>query len=245
MTLKRILTIGALSLLAATAVYGQNDAGGSVTVVSDPPGAEVTLDGAVTVSGVTPAIFNQTLIGDYRLKISRHGYENYKTRLVIDPSKPMQFDVTLSRKTKFKAAIRSMVIPGWGQRYGDQKTKGYIFSFLAVGSVTAFLIADDDFRAKRDRYDDRLAEYDALKESGTYEQLAAFKPSLDQAQEDAYDAETWRRAAVGAVIGAWSISLLDAIFFFPEEHGTFSVKGLTIAPEAGADGVNLSISTKF
>jgi hypothetical protein len=214
-------------------------------VISDPPGAEVTLQGDVTVSGITPATFNQMLIGDYRLKISRHGYENYKTKVVIDPSKPLQFDVTLSRKTKFKAAIRSLVIPGWGQRYGDQKAKGYLFSALALGSVAAFLITDDDFRTKRDRYDDRLAEYDELAKSGTYEQLAAFKPTLDAAQEDAYDAETLRRVAVGAVIGAWSVSVLDAIFFFPEEKGTFSVKGVAITPEATIDGVNLTLSTKF
>lgn len=245
MTLKRILTICCLSLIAATAAYGQNEAGGNITVISNPPGAEVTLEGDLTVSGITPATFNQTLIGDYRLKISRYGYENYRTKLMIDPSKPLQFDVTLSRKTKFKAAIRSMVIPGWGQRYGNQKVKGYFFSLLALGSVTGFVIANDDFRSKRDLYDDRLAEYDDLAESGTYEQLAAFKPKLDAAQEDAYDAETLRRIAIGAVIGAWSISVLDAIFFFPEEKGTFSVKGLSITPEAGTDGVNLTLSTKF
>lgn len=205
----------------------------------------MTLSGDAIVSGVTPARFRHLLVGNYELVLKKHGYETYSTRVTLDPTKQMAMNVRLSPKTRFKAAARSLFVPGWGQKYTDQKTKGYLLAVLALGSVTAYFIADKDFDDKYDFFKEKLREYDSTLAAGSIEDLRRLKLELDVAQDDAYDAENVRRITIGAAIAVWGISMLDVLFFFPEERATFTVKGLAIRPSADSDKVGLTISKEF
>jgi len=127
MKLKRILATAITGLLLTAGISAQETQSTGLIVRSQPPGALATVSGEVTVSGVTPVHFRQTLIGDYKLTLKKYGYEKYTTRVILDPGKLTTIDITLSPKTRFKAAVRSLFIPGWGQRYTEQKNKGYLF----------------------------------------------------------------------------------------------------------------------
>lgn len=246
MLLKRMLTkfLVIVSLIPG-AVFAQASMSGDLTVSSSPAGAQVTLSGGAIVSGVTPARFRHLLIGNYKLTLKRHGYETYKTKILLDPSKQMEMNIKLSPKTRFKAAARSIFIPGWGQVYADQKLKGYAFTLLTASAVTAYFIADNDFNDKRDYFNEIKSRYDSLNTHGNIEQLRSLYPLLVKAQDDAYDAENVRRITIGTVIGAWGLNVLDALFFFPEEKSTFSVKGLTVTPSADLTNVGLKVSLKM
>jgi hypothetical protein len=244
--LKRILVTALVVILGLGPAYAQNSVSASLTVNSTPPGAEFTLDGDATLSGITPAALTYPLIGEYSLTVTRHGYEKYRTRLVLDPSKPLQVDVDLSPRTGSKAALRSFFLPGWGQFYTEQKTKGFVFSLLFTGALLFYSSEHDDFKSKEDDYLRQLDEYDeALAQGSSYDELTHLHQRLITAQEDAYDAESDRRVAAGAVIGVWGLSVLDALLFSPSDPGTFSVKGVDIAPSAGADGVGLTLTKAF
>ena len=243
MLLKRILT-ACLFVLLPVIVNAQGAAQGNFTVVSYPAGAEVTLKGEAVVVGVTPSLFQQPLFGEYKVK--KFGYEKYSTRVTLDPNKPQELTVSLTPKTRLKAAVRSLVVPGWGQLYTEQKSKGLLFNLLAVGSVAAYLIADNNYN---DEYDDLQASrraYDStIAHGGSYDDIRSRYINLRDNQEEAYNAETVRRITIGAVIGAWSLSVLDALFFFPRESGTFTVKGLTLKPETGNGTIGLTLSKSF
>lgn len=245
MTLKRILTAVLMVVFAPLFTSAQEITSGDVTVRSTPEGAQVTLSGDVVVSGVTPVQFNHPLIGQYKLIVKKRGYESYSTRVVLDPTKQMEIAVRLSQKTRLKALSRSLLIPGWGQKYSDQKTKGYLFGALALGSVVAYFIADADFDDKYDLFQKKLDQYDSVSTSGNIQELRLLKQELDRAQDKAYDAESIRRVTIGAVVAVWGISLLDALFFFPEEKATVSIKGLAVQPSAGPDRIGLTVSKWF
>ena len=245
MTLKRILTITLFSSCLLIGLSAKGIQAGSLVVRTAPEGAQVTLTGEVVIAGVTPAVFEQTLIGDYRLEIKKYGFETYRTRVVLDPGKVTEVDVRLSPKTRFKAAARSLVVPGWGQRYASKKTKGFLFTALAVGSVVGYLIADSDFDDKQDAYLEKRDEYDEASRSGTYQELLRLHAELSDLRADAYDAENWRRVSAGVAIGVWSLNLLDVLFFFPEERGTFSVKGIALSPSTDPAMMGLSLSVGF
>lgn len=245
--LKRIFTVVLLGLsLFPLTVEAQDSTQGGLIVRSSPEGAEVVLKGDAVVAGVTPTFFQHGLVGQYRVEIRKHGYETYKTGVVLDPTRQIEISADLSRKTGFKAAVRSMVFPGWGQRYGDQKTKGLVFHLLAAGSVAAYLITDHDFDNKYERFRDREAAYDsAFAAGGSYADLQRMHEDLLDAQDRAYDAEDIRRISIGAVAGVWALGVIDALFFFPEERGTFTVKGLTVKPTADTESVGLTLSHNF
>jgi hypothetical protein len=242
---KRILKAILAAFVLPFLVKAQGSAEGDVTIRSLPEGAQVTLSGAVTVSGVTPARFQQLLIGDYKLTLKKYGYETYTGRMVLDPTKRMEVDVKLSPKTRFKAGIRSLVIPGWGQKYTEQNTKGILFAALALGSAAAYLAADHRFDDKLEIYQNKLRRYDSLYYNGAIEDLRRLKPELDAAQNDAYDAENIRRIAIGMTVAVWTLNMIDVLFFFPEERATFTVKGLAIHPTADFKTLGVQVAKAF
>ena len=245
--LKRIFAVFLLcSLFPLQSLFAQDTVEAGLIVRSAPEGAEVVLKGDAVVAGVTPTFFRQGLVGEYRVEIKKHGYEKYSTKVVLDPSRQMEVSVSLSRKTGFKAALRSLVIPGWGQRYGDQNTKGVLFHLMAAGSVAAFLIADQDFNDKYDLFTEEEAAFDSVRAAGgSYQDMQRAHRELVQAQQRAYDAENTRRITIGVAAGVWALNLIDALFFFPDEGGTFSVKGLTVTPTADPGSVGLTLTHSF
>ena len=242
MMLKRILTV-VLFLLPLTS-FSQNSQG-VLTVNSVPSGAEATLEGSVKVTGVTPSTFKQLLIGNYKLKISLSGYETFKTDLAIDPTRHFEINATLNPKSKFKALMKSVVVPGWGQTYLERNKKGRIFTFLTAGSVLAYYLIDKDFDDKYDYYQQKLNEYDSVKVFGDINDLRIVKTKLDEAQNDAYDSENIRRVSIGVVAGLYGLNILDVLFFSPIEKQTVAIKGFSLMPNSYKDGVKLTLSKKF
>lgn len=242
MALKRILaTILILSLVAGMS-RAQAVPMGDVSVTSTPTGAIATLSGEAVVTGVTPVRFRHLLVGEYRLDVRMYGYETHTSRVALDPARPLEIAVTLTPKTRFKAALRSMVIPGWGQRYSGQRSKAFAFALFSAGSAVAVLIADRNFDNDYDVYQTRLREYDA---ATTYEEQKRLHPGLIAAQNDAYDAENVRRITMGVAIGVWGFNLLDALVLFPSRQSGIRIKGLTLAPTANFQQVGLSLVTRF
>ena len=217
-----------------------------LSVVTTPPGAEVLLDGEADLSGISPVTFTYPAIGEYQLTIRKYGYETYKTRILIDPSKPQEIAVELKPKTTVKAVLRSAIFPGWGQRYTSQKGKGTFFNVLFVGSAVALFSTNSKFNDRRDDYDRSVTAYDNAVASGaTYAELSNRFSAMNQAQAKAYDAETNRRIAAGIVVGVWGLNVLDALLFSPGERATFSIKGLSIAPTGDDGGFKVSLSRAF
>ena len=219
---------------------------GSLTVVTSPPGGEVTLEGEANLSGVSPITFSYLLIGEYRLTVRKYGYESYSTILIIDPAQPQQINIKLSPKTAAKAALRSLFIPGWGQKYSGQKTKSFMFGALFFGSAINLYVTHDDYVDKRDEYSRRFGEYnEALAGGGNITDLNTRYAAMVDAQQVAYDAESDRRLATAITVGIWGLNLIDALFFTPSERATFSVKGLTIAPSANPSGAGVTLTMAF
>jgi len=245
MTLKRILSATIVAIVMPAISWSQGITTGNFTVRSLPPGAQVTLKGETIVTGVTPANFTHLLIGDYELTVTKYGYDTYKTRVTLDPNTPQTVNVSLKKKTRFKALSRSLFIPGWGQNYTQQKSKSVLFPVLTGLGAIALFFTNDEYNYRKDIYDRRLEEYDSVKVNGTVEELRRLQPDLNNAQDKAYDAETNRRIAGGIVVGVWAINLIDILFFFPDERGTFSVKGITFEPKATPEQFGLTLTRKF
>lgn len=242
---KRIFAISVVAGLLPMLAAGQSVVG-AVTVVSNPGGAEVTLKGDATVSGVTPTTFRQIFIGRYDLIVKKPGYETYKERIIIDPSKNQQFDVALSPKTALKAGLRSTFLPGWGQRYSGQPGKGWLFHALAASSIAAYFIVDHNFDIKYDKFVRRQAAYDAAVDAGaSRDELEGLLDDLKAAQDKAYDYEDYRRISIGTVVGVWGLSVLDALLFFPNNRSDVTVGGVSLDTGTESTPLGFTLSYRF
>ncbi|MBD3403300.1 PEGA domain-containing protein [candidate division GN15 bacterium] len=245
MLLKRTLATVLICSILPVLIAAQTPSG-SVTISSNPGGAEVKLEGEATVAGVTPTTFRHMLIGKYDVTVKKRGYETHHTSVVLDPTQQTRLDIELSPKTRWKAAARSMFIPGWGQHYGEQHGKAWLLHVLAAGSIVGYLVADHNFDIKYEKYERRLDEYDAAVASGAgRDELERRLNALVDAQETAFDHEDYRRISIGAVVGVWGLSVLDALLFFPDERAAISVKGVDVEPSADFNQIGLTLSYSF
>ena len=235
-----LLTAG--FLLASPAVApAQTGAEAGLTVVSDPPGALVTLTGAAQLTGVSPVFFSQGIPGIYTLHVSKEGYETYTSKVAISMDKAATVRVTLKPRTRTKAAIRSLIWPGWGQFYSDRKTKGWVFTSLAVLAGGALIAAEKNYQDKRDEFDLVNDAFNRARVGGDIQQIDELRPRLFAAQADAYDAETIRWAAVGALGGVWAINFLDALFFLPSRGDEITGETPGASAVSQPTGASLSV----
>lgn len=188
-------------------------------ITSTPPGATVNLEGAYQLTTTTPADITQELIGTYRVKAEKYGYESWESYITLTPNQPASLRINLSAKTRVKAGLRSIILPGWGQFYSGRKGMGYFFAIGTVTLATGFVLADLDYSNKYDNYVNVRNSFD---NAPSIEQKIALKQQMDDKQRVAYDAQNLRNVALGVGIAFWAYNVVDNIFFFPPlESGVF------------------------
>lgn len=213
----------------------------SLIVDSNPPGAQVDVIGPLSVSSLTPATFIQPMVGEYDIEVHKDGYETHKSSVLLEPGKTASLSVNLKEKTRYKSALRSLLIPGWGQLYSDQKGKGIFFLSLVAATGVGALVVHGEFKDREDEYDAKLLEYNT---ASSFEDRERLYPELQAAKKDVYDAETARMIAIYAVAGAWGLNLIDALFFFPDRSGHI-VDHLSVRPNENLDGAQVNLTVTF
>ena len=130
-----------------------------------------------------------------------------------------------SEYTEMNAALRSAVMPGWGQGWNGQKTKGWIvFGVFAVSLFGAFY-----YLAKAD------GDY------VTYERVGARNSSY----YDDYEKDLNTSRTLGCVAAAaWIFAVVDAYFVAKKESKKYAFEKFNI-DTYGKDGVMLRYKTRF
>jgi TM2 domain-containing membrane protein YozV len=98
----------------------------------------------VAVKGVKkpqdlPLEFFELKYGSYPLKMYRKGWETKKETVEIKKQQTTRINVIMMPKSKRKAVFYSLMFPGAGQIYADNKIKGFAFSILGSGMVSLLI----------------------------------------------------------------------------------------------------------
>lgn len=233
---KRVALAGLLLVLLVAPLAAQSQSDAHINVRSNPSGCTVVLAGDYTVAGVTPTTFSQPLRGFYRITAYRDGYETYHSSVVLTGNDVTTIEIDLVPKTRVKAGLRSLLIPGWGQRYGGSGTRG---TLMTIGTAITGVVAGIlylDFDDKRDDYYSVKARYDATREVSGRE---AMLPALHTAQQEAYDAEQAKNLGVGILVGLWAYNVIDAMVFFQESQMDIAGVEIGLRPQIESDRVQL------
>ena len=210
--------IAAISL--PPAVLGQSSPVPDVTVPptpalsvrSTPSGATVLLHGPYELIGTTPWVLSRDLTGVYRVEVRKPGYEPWTGEVVIAPGAGASLDVDLNKKSRIKAFARSVIIPGWGQTYTGNQTRGRTFLAAEVLALGGFIWMNELYQNEVDDFD---AAADAYQSAHRQEDLPALRRALQRANRNADRAYDRRQIVVAAAVGVYAVSALDALFFSP------------------------------
>lgn len=237
---KRMLSAVLVVCLFSTVASAQSD--GNVIINSDPQGSLVNLEGELSLSAVTPVKFDRKLSGRYEIEIKREGFENYLSTAYFTEMQMSQLDIKLIRKTRTKSFFRSMIIPGWGQRYYGNSTKSTLFALGSAAGAITYLFIKDDYDNKMDTYEQRLVEREAAIK---WNEIPALDAALRDAQQKASDAEDNVNIIKVVVIGVYVWNVLDAVFFFPDYTAYTEYKAITARPLLNSDRIGLAFSMRF
>jgi hypothetical protein len=204
-------------------LLAQANADQGIQIIASPKGTVVHLHGEYSVAGSTPYILNQNLDGVYQIKARRPGYENYTAKFRFKPGVSHRISIRLTPKTRGRAFLRSMFIPGWGQSYTDQLTKAYFIRSLTVGALTYFIVRDVKYQRAVDDFEAAVKMYEAnQKNSELAEALLLDVQSAQVIVDNRFES---RRTALLILGSVYAYNLLDALLFFPD----FEVAGVSFS----------------
>ncbi|MCP4633519.1 MAG: PEGA domain-containing protein [candidate division Zixibacteria bacterium] len=236
------LLLGIIILVGFNCIaYAQQS--GSLDIISKPPGAAIVLSGEVDLMAVAPCKISQDIVGSIQVKATRPGYESWRSDLILLPGQTYTLNINLKPRTRTKAAMRSILIPGWGQFYSGNKFRGVMMGLAAVSGATAAVIANDNYSRKNDAFND--AEL-AFNQAQSIEERERLRDVLAYKQRKAYDAETLKRTYMGIAIGIWAYNFLDAIIFFPDyKQGQLNRSYPTLGTTIIGDVPGIALTAKF
>ena len=121
----------------------------------------------------------------------------------------LSFD--LRPKTRWRAALRSLLIPGWGQYYSGNKGKGLCFGLVQMISATSVLLTHED-------YDAKVEDYTAVQEkylnAETLYDIEKYRQEMLEESDKVDQAYRGRQLALGLGLGLWGYNILDSIISF-------------------------------
>jgi hypothetical protein len=177
-----------------------------------PPGTAVELLGPQNTLTASPNAIVRPQAGWYKLKASCRGFEDFKQTLYIDAQSPTSISGTLSAKSRWKAGARSVFIPGWGHYYSNRTARGVVFTLATVGMAVGYYFFDAHADNRLEQYEDLREDYD---EAGSVAEQEALLPAVEEALNDAYNADRNRVAWGYLTVGVWAYQIIDAVVFFP------------------------------
>src|SRR5262245_51011356 len=187
---------------------------GQLVIRSEPPGAHVVLDGAMRVEGTAPFVIDRGIAGGYRAQADLPGYRAWQSRVVFPGSGIDTLMISLEEQKRRDAVMRSVVIPGWGQRYLGRGTESALIFYgtVAMGIAAGYqharyADAADAYETARDIYaqaeDPRLSEAAYALMEVRYDEMSDHRGKRN--------AFLWTGAAV------WSVGIIDALIHGPDK----------------------------
>ena len=186
---------------------------GFVTFKGFPVGAEVFLDGERI--GETPIVDKEIQGGSYTVTVKRKGFEVYRAPLDVLRAQKIEFSYRLIMKSKKEAFRRSLLIPGRGQRYLENTTKGDMMTGLQIaaigGVIAAYLNASN---AVKKYHDARTIYKTADNPMDAHRAWENMKTRYDKA----HYASNGVYFMLGAAAGVYLWNVIDAAFIPPERE---------------------------
>lgn len=241
--LASMLVCGSLYLVETACAQEENRTSVRiVTIKSEPVGTLVMLNGEHRFAGRTPFILPYALSGKYQISTQKPGYESFNSEYSFNSSAKGLLMLKLVPRTSGKAALRSFVLPGWGQLYSERKTSGLIWAGLTLGTVVAYGVNELNYR---DAQDDHRAALSAFRNAPTFAQQQAALLTVQSALRRVNNAEDDRNLSLYILGGVWVLNLIDSALLFPNRADNaelFRRASFSMSQKGEAAKLNLKIS---
>jgi hypothetical protein len=141
-----------------------------------------------------------------------------------------QYSLAMPRSGRFKAALRSLLVPGAGQRYMGREAQGNFFLSMTASLAAATIVAHDVFLdARRDQAE---AQY-RFDNAHSAAEIREARSELEDAADRVDDRNVLRWTVFGVTAGMYLWNIIDA--FQSGDNGPSNDLSWSLAPTS--DGV--------
>jgi len=138
-----------------------------------------------------------------------------RPRLAIEESTPSRFTLSVPTITRGGVLWRSVLVPGAGQDFANQRVRGTLWLGAALAAGAGLVVADG--MVERDQTDADWAE--AFLDSAGPSELPARLRDVEVKRNDLQSSEDLRRGFRYAIVGVYLASLIDALLLPIHEAG--------------------------
>ncbi|MEW6686764.1 MAG: PEGA domain-containing protein [Candidatus Edwardsbacteria bacterium] len=184
---------------------------GKLKIEGEPAGAWIVMNDSIKM-GFLPLKPKEIPFGQYKLKIKAKGYDPQYFELAIGKEATYSLTANLKRKSRLGAGLRSLILPGWGQRYSGRKGMGWVYlcpSMLGLASTTVSFIG---YNFSMSQYEKSKRNYEAAK---TTQEAVKLCGEMNWDYKNALDWYNQLRYSAVVTAGLWGWNFLDALILFP------------------------------
>jgi len=184
---------------------------GSLKVKSEPPEADVYLNGVL--KGQTPTILNDLPTGNYEIRLEKIGFDIQLGRVIIEHKQQSEYIMTLGTKGTVEREKRRLrarmlsVIPSAGQIVSRQYIRAGLY--LGVISGSAFL----SYVSGKERDDQELiynSEFNAYRNAGSQDIIDLHFNNAQSAFDKMNTANDQANLLMFVAVGVYAIQIADA-----------------------------------
>jgi uncharacterized caspase-like protein len=206
---------------------------GTLSVTSKPTEARITVD--EKDYGVTPKSFDLPP-GKYKLKLLKESFvdfDGHEEVVTIEYGKTVNCDIVMKR-SRSKLALLSLLMPGWGQYFGNRRVSGTAFLFTGSGAVAVAAISYYQYNGSVNSYNEAVARY---RRAFADDEVKNTAKEMDEAYNKAERKFKSRRTAFGVLAGVWAANVLHVLILGPSitpasPYAQPETLGLHIVPQA-------------
>jgi hypothetical protein len=154
--------------------------------------------------------------GEYDISITKPGFNDYSKTIKIDKNEPYNLNINLEPKSKTTAFLYSTILPGSGQIYSGNTTKGIIIGITTIGAAATFILLNQDYSNKRKQY---LEDQEIYENTIDLENIPNLYITMEKSYDEMKNTYDYTRIMVGITGVVWLYNILDSILFFPDQSG--------------------------
>lgn len=111
-------------------------------------------------------------------------------------------------KIKNKVLLKSIFLPGSGQRYADDKRKGAVITVLQAATLTGVVGTTIIMIDAQKKYDNSYDEY----KRATPEKITSTRADMNENWDKVSSASTAQKVLIGAAAAVYLYNIIDAVF---------------------------------
>lgn len=151
--------------------------------------------------------------GTHHLNIERAGYHPLEKDIIVQQEQMILNDINLLPKSRAFAFFSSTIIPGSGQFYAGEKSKGFLLGLLTFGGAAYSYFSYQNYLNLKNDYLNSKDKYLANVDSGIMDDL---RNDMNSKWDGYKKARDIRNISIAATAVLWAYNIFDAIVFFPQ-----------------------------